>query len=173
MYVITHVIFKCTVNQSGKVEINCFHSIELDWEGSFFRMWRVQMNQCCLLFVKCVNFNRIVSLAETLFCQKFSNQLYTQQRLVKMPALALKDVLLAGGSLASKLADSLLCLHGAAAAASMWGCWQVPPASSSPTMILVAVSSAFLLLCHFQIYIISYSITYQTTSTPFLCRQAQ
>ena len=99
--------------------MSCFHSIELKQEGSFFQMGRVQMNQCCHLSVKCVNFNRTVSLMETLFCQQFSNQLYTQQQLVKMPALALKAVPVAQGSLASEPASNLLCLRGSAAAASM------------------------------------------------------
>lgn len=53
---------------------------------------------------------------EILFCQKFSNQLYTQQQLVKTPALALKAVPLAQGSLASEPANNLLCLRGGAAA---------------------------------------------------------
>jgi len=55
---------------------------------------------------------------ETLFCQKFSNQLYSQQQLIKMPALALKAVPLAQGSLASQPANNLLRLRGAAAAAA-------------------------------------------------------
>ena len=95
-------------------------------------MGRVQMNQCCHLHVKCANFNITVSLMETLFCQKFSNQLYSQQQLIKMPALALKAVPLAQGSLASQPANNLLRLRGAAAAAaSIWGYGQVSPASPS------------------------------------------
>lgn len=78
-------------------------------------MGSVQRNQCCHLSVKCVNFNRAVSLMETLFCQKFSNQLYAQKQLVKMPARCLKALPLAQGSLASEPANNLFCLTGAAA----------------------------------------------------------
>lgn len=81
-----------------------------------FQMQSVQMNQCCHLSAKCVNFNRTFSLMETLFCQKFSNQLYTQQQLVKMPALALRAVPLTQGSLASEPGNNLLSLRGAATA---------------------------------------------------------
>lgn len=49
------------------------------------------MNQCCHFTVSCVNFNRTVSLMEILFCQESTNQFCTQQQLVKMPALALKE----------------------------------------------------------------------------------
>lgn len=84
------------------------------------------MNQCCHLSVKCVNFNRTISLMETLFCQKISNQLYTQQQLVKMPVLALKAVPLGQGRPANEPANNLLCLKGTAAASG-----QVPPDSPS------------------------------------------
>lgn len=49
--------------------------------------------------------NRTVCLVETLFCQKFSNQSYSQQQLVKMAAQALKAVSVAQGSLASQPAS--------------------------------------------------------------------
>lgn len=69
--------------------MNCFHGRELKWKASFFKWEKSKWINSVILFLKCVNFNRTVSLVETLFCQKISNQSYSQQQLVKMAALGL------------------------------------------------------------------------------------
>lgn len=147
--------------------MNSFHGRELKGKASFFKWEKSKWINSVILSLKCVNFNITVSLVETLFCQKFSNQSYTQQQLVKMAAVALKAVPVAQGSLASDPVSSLLCLWGAAAAASMGGCGQILlPAMVGALLPLRSClqSPYFPSFATLQVSIISYSVSYQKSS---------
>lgn len=157
--------------------MNCSHGRKLKRNASFFKWGKSKWINSVILSLKCVNFNRTVSLVETLFCQKFSNQSYTQQQLVKMAALALKAVPVAQGSLASEPTRNLLCLWGAAAADSRWGCGLVLLLSTVVELALTAqllAEPSVSLLYHLAAKkcIISCSVSYQNANILLSVRMA-
>lgn len=158
--------------------MNCSHGRKLKRNASFFKWGKSKWINSVILSLKCVNFNRTVSLVETLFCQKFSNQSCTQQQLVKMAALALKAVPVAQGSLASGTSfaceELLLLIPGEGVGRSSchpqwWGwlslhsCLQRPQFPSFTTLQLR--NASFLAVSHTKMQIFLFQSEWQTMTS--------